>query len=334
MMTKNSERAALTAVTIALAIYAAPAEAGGDKIEAALATIRVIERPGRDNFATVWDGNKYVQCRRMEDRSLRCEAAGALMQVSLAHILTPQRVRRLAAMGWVLDPSFGNYVQTFGPDVAAKTVAAKIRAALAHGYDADTRNLEFETKSIVSEPCPPRNGPSQNLAGIVNDAPAMAATAVHACAYTPKNDAPKSEVKVRAAAAGTGTTADLVALYGPQVTAEILRLRVNIHRRAFVAFDTGAGYVQCETQTEPEAFYCEAQSADSWSGLAAVLTPARIARLHDAGFADPGRAPNYSKTYRADKISDAALAVELLKLLHDVYGYDGARKLKVATEEG
>jgi hypothetical protein len=33
-------------------------------------------RPGQDGLATVWDGNKYVQCRLMADRTLRCEAAG------------------------------------------------------------------------------------------------------------------------------------------------------------------------------------------------------------------------------------------------------------------
>jgi hypothetical protein len=64
-----------------------------------------------------------------------------------------------------------------------------------------------------------------------------------------------------------------------------------------------------------------------------VLTPERIARLRAAGFADPGRAPNYSKTYPAEKIDDAALASEVLTLLHDVYGYYGASKLEVKTEE-
>ncbi len=264
----------------------------------------------------------------MSDRTLRCEAAGALMQVSLEHVLTAERIGRLAAMGWTLDPSFGNYVQSFGPDTSAKGIADEILAALSQGYDADIKNVEVETKSIVSEPCPPRNGPSQNLAGIINDAPAMRRFAVHACAYKPKNDLPERKL------GPDSTVADLIALYAPQATAEIQRLRVNLRRRVFVVFDTGLGYVQCETQREPEGFYCEAQSSDSWPALAAVLTPERIARLHAAGFADPGRAPNYSKTYLASGISDAALAAEILTLLHDVYGYYGASKLKVKTEEG
>lgn len=321
-------QAALMAVMVAMVAGPALAETGNDKVAAAITTIRALDRPGRDNLATVWDGNKYIQCRRMSDRSLHCEAAGALMQVSLERVLTPERIGRLAALGWMLDPSFGNYVQTFGSDVSAKDIADKILAALSQGYDADTQNLEVETKSIASEPCPPRNGPSQNLAGIINDAPAMAAFAVHACAYRPKSSDPKRKL------GPDSTVADLIDLYGPRVTAEIRRLRVNMHRRVFVVFATGLGYVQCETQTDPDSFYCEAQSTDSWPALAAVLTPERIARLHAAGYADPGRGPNYSKTYPADKIDDAALATELLTLLYDAYGYYGASELEVKTEEG
>jgi hypothetical protein len=103
-------------------------------------------------------------------------------QVSLARVLTPDRVGRLAAMGWMLDPSFGNYVQTFKPDVPAADVADKIVAALAQGYEADVQKLEIETTSIQSERCPPRNGPSQNLAGLIGDAPSMAAVSIHTCA--------------------------------------------------------------------------------------------------------------------------------------------------------
>ena len=106
-----------------------------------------------------------------------------------------------------------------------------------------------------------------------------------------------------------------------------------MQRRVFAVFDAGLGYVQCMPQTQPDGFYCEAQSADSWPALAAVLTPERIARLHAIGFADPGRAPNYSKTYLASDLDDTALAKEVLTLLHDVYGYYGASKLKVKTEE-
>ena len=117
------------------------------------------------------------------------------------------------------------------------------------------------------------------------------------------------------------------------MTGEIQRLRVNLDRHVFVAFETQIGYVQCAPQTSPAAIYCEAQSADSWPALASILSPDRVARLHEAGFADPGRAPNYWKIYPADQVGDAAIAREVLTILHDVYGYTGLPKLGVKTEE-
>ena len=68
--------------------------------------------------------------------------------------------------------------------------------------------------------------------------------------------------------------------------------------------------------------------------LAKILTPERVARLHAAGFTDPGRAPNYWRSYAVDKFDDAAIARELLTILYDVYGYDGSPKLAIATEKG
>lgn len=316
-----------TSLTI-LAASPARAEVGKTNIEAAITLTRNLPRPGRDNLTTVWDGDKYVQCRALSAGAFRCEAAGSLMQPSLAHVLTPERIGRLAAMGWMLDPSFGNYVKTYRFGFPSETIAEDILAALSKGYDADVQHLEMETTTIPSEPCPPRNGPSQNLAGMINDTPSMAAVAVHACRFEPA--AHWSDAQL-----GPGSTAaDLIKLYGPRLTAEFRRLRLNIHREVFVVFDTGLGYVQCQPQTEPDGFYCEAQSADTWPALAAVLTPDRIARLHAAGYSDPGRAPNYSKTYLAGDTGDDALASEILTLLHDVYGYYGASKLAVKTEEG
>ncbi len=85
-------------------------------------------------------------------------------------------------------------------------------------------------------------------------------------------------------------------------------------------------------ETSSPALDCEAQSAESWAALATILTPDRVSRLHNAGYADPGRAPNYWKSYPFDKFSDTAIASELLKILYDVYGYAGATKLKILTE--
>ncbi len=292
------------------------------RIEAALSNIVGLERPGQDGLALVWDGNKYVQCRRMTDHGLRCEAAGALLQPSLAHVLTPARIARLTTLGWQLDPSFGNYVQVFPASTPARGIAAKILQALKEGYDSNLADLGVRSDWIKSQPCPPRNGPTQNLAGVINDAPSMAATAIRGCTYT----APATPT--------IQSGADLIGVYGPRVTGEIQRLRINIDRRVFVVFDTTGGYVQCETETQPDAIYCEAQSADSWPMLSAVLTPERVARLHAVGYTDPGRAPNYSKTYLLSKFDDAAIAHELLTILYQVYGYQGAPKLKIKTEKG
>jgi hypothetical protein len=258
--------------------------------------------------------------------ALRCESAGALMQPSLGRILVPQRIARLAALGWQLDPSFGNYVQVFPISWPLGQIAEKVLQALRDGYDADLNNLETQSDWIRSEPCPPRNGPSQNLAGMINDSPAMAAAAVYDCAYRPKVPLDPT--------VSAQSKADLLNLYGARIVGEIQRLRVNIDRRIFVVFDTGAGYVQCAPQSSPHAIYCEAQSAESWPVLARILTPDRVARLRATGFADPGRAPNYWKTYPADAFGDAAIADELATVLFDVYGYNGSPGLKVISEKG
>jgi hypothetical protein len=228
-------------------------------------------------------------------------------------------------LGWRFDPSFGNYVQTFPADATTSVVADKIFQVLVAAYDVDSANLEVESTWVTSEPCPPRNGPSQNLAGMVNNAPSMAATAIHSCAYTPK---PNLGPNLAA-----GSTADLIEQYGARTTGEIARLRVNIDRHVFAVFEAGIGYVQCAPDALPPAIYCEAQSADSWEALASVLTLDRVARLHAAGYADPGRAPNYWKRYPLDQFDNPAIAHEVLAILHDVYGYSGLPTLKVKTED-
>jgi T3SS (YopN, CesT) and YbjN peptide-binding chaperone 3 len=126
----------------------------------------------------------------------------------------------------------------------------------------------------------------------------------------------------------------LIAIYGPRAAGEVQRLRINSERRIFVVLDTGGGYIQCAPQTAPPAIYCEAQSAENWPVLARILTPARVAQLRAAGFADPRRAPNYWKIYPTSDYSDAAIAEELLTILHDIYRYEGVPTLEFKTEKG
>ncbi|MBI5131302.1 MAG: hypothetical protein HZA66_17845 [Rhodopseudomonas palustris] len=298
----------------------AAAQTPVDRIDAALQNITSISRKDRVGYATAWDGNKYVQCRRLPTREMRCESAGTVLQPSLARVLNAERQTRLTALGWVLDPAFGNYVRQFPADAPTAEIAGHVLKALTEAYDAKTADLEVSTAWVVDIPCPPRNGPSQNLAGLVNDAQAMLPTAVIACSYK----APAPPLKA-------DTTEALIALYGPTVTAEIQRLRINATRQVHVVFDSAIGYIQCMPETPPVAFYCEAQSAESWPALSAVLRPDRVTRLTAAGYAEPGRAPNYSKSYPMT-MTDAAIAGEILTLLHDVYGYAGSTKLKIRTE--
>jgi hypothetical protein len=127
-----TQRLVVGCATIAVALlfrteagFATQPQKSQSRVAAVLENITNLNRPGQDGYATVWDGNKYVQCKRLSDRNLRCEAAGSLMQSSLGHVLTPERVARLTALGWRLDPSFGNYVQTFPADAASSLVATK-----------------------------------------------------------------------------------------------------------------------------------------------------------------------------------------------------------------
>jgi hypothetical protein len=315
-------RASLAALALWAAISPSVAQTPNIRIDEALQNITSLVRAGRVGYATFWDGNKYIQCRRISDRSLRCEAAGTSMQPSLKNVLTADRLTRLAALGWMLNPSFGNYVQIFPADMPTDRAADHVVRALAEAYAANVNDLDVATSWVVDTPCPPRNGPSQNLAGMVNDAPSMRATAVRTCFYTPPAATPQT----------ASSAAELVGIYGTSTTAEIQRLRINATRRIYTVFDAGIGYIQCAPEVPPVAIYCEAQSAESWAALTTVLTPERVARLHNAGYADPGRSPNYSKSYALDKYKDAAIASEILTILYEAYGYTGATKLKTTTE--
>ena len=298
------------------------AQTGSARIDDALQNITSLVRAGQVGYATFWDGNKFVQCRRWPDRTMRCEAAGTSMQPSLKSALTGDRLNRLAQLGWVLDASFGNYVRTFPADMATAGIADHIMRTLSEGYGADGAALEINTRWVADMPCPPRAGFTQNLAGSVNDAPSMQATAVHACSYKAQSKTPQI----------ANSAAELIAIYGTTATAEIQRLRINAANEVFAIFDAGIGYIQCMPETPPPALYCEAQSAESWPALSAVITPERVERLHKAGYADPGRAPNYWKMYSFAAIGDAAIAGEILTILHEVYGYTGAAELEIKTK--
>jgi hypothetical protein len=314
------------ALTVALIAMCSPdrgtAQTNAARIDDALQNITTLVRSGKVGYATYWDGNIFVQCRRWPDHTMRCEAAGASMQPSLRSVLNGERLNRLAQLGWVLEPNFGNYARAFPVDLPTERIADIIQRTLSEAYGANITALELSTTWIDDIACPPRAGFSQNLAGSVNDAPSMQATAVLACSYKAVSKTPQT----------ANSAADLIGIYGVRTTAEIQRLRINAAREVFAIFDAGIGYVQCMPETPPPALYCEAQSAESWPALAAIVTPERVEKLHKAGYADPGRAPNYWKLYSFDKVSDAAIANEILTILHEVYGYTGAEELKTQAK--
>ena len=176
MRQQTARIAAAIALLITLGVTAAPGhaeEAAVDRIDAALQNITSIVRAKKVGYATIWDGNKYIQCRRLPSREMRCEAAGPTLQPTLKHILTIERQNRLAAQGWTIDPAFGNYAKGFPADMPTGQISADILRTLTDAYDINLQDLELKTDWVVDIPCPPRNGPSQNLAGMVSGAPSM-----------------------------------------------------------------------------------------------------------------------------------------------------------------
>src|SRR4051812_2922168 len=79
--------AAVAAMLVGPTSEAAESSTSRSRVEVALNNIVALQRPQQDGLATFWDGNKYIQCRRMPEQALRCESAGTLMQPSLARIL-------------------------------------------------------------------------------------------------------------------------------------------------------------------------------------------------------------------------------------------------------
>jgi hypothetical protein len=291
-----------------------------------------IPAPGKDALVLAFDHNLYVQCRHAPDsKTIRCEAAGTLMQTSLTHVLTPDRIDRLIGMGWTLAPAFGNYAQVFPANTDPEALATVIFSTLIDGYGATFDDIVVESSWIPHEACPPRNDQSQNLAGVIETSPAMAAVSLHACAYKPIVMPPQPVLDVPEPSVAASA---LVQTLGPGVAAELKRLRDDLaNDDLFVVFGTPTGYVQCRTDEDRGAIYCEAQSSESWPALARVLTPERVARLHAEGFADPGKKQNFYREYPVDSVGDTAIARALITILRDVYGYDGANPLEIATEK-
>ncbi len=178
-------RMAMAAALLSLTTGWASPESVMVRLNDGLRELATSHSRGRELVVTVWDGDRYVQCRRPEPKVLRCEAAGARLQPSLAHVLTADRVHKLTERGWRLDPSFGNYASTYPVDALSEAVMSEVLLALQFGYGVDISALEVKTDWVPREACPRRNGPGQNRASMIDYAPSTAAASIHACAYTP-----------------------------------------------------------------------------------------------------------------------------------------------------
>lgn len=329
------KRLVYVAAGLALLALATAARAdqslGGDirvRLEQALATVEQPPHLAQEDLVDIWDHNKTIQCRN-DGAGLHCEAGGDRMQPSLSHVLTPERIAQLIKLGWRLDPSFGNYIREIPSGTGPDELADLLLRSLALGYGADLTALNIDSKTIGYDACPPRFGPGQDYAGMIIDDPDNKADAVHACAYTPAPD----KVELLPVKTAAGPIDDLIASQGATVVPEIQRLLSAHAPHLFLILDSDAGYVQCRTDHTPGELECEAASTDSMPALANQLTPDRVARLHQAGYVDPGPVANYSKTYPANALDAPAVSAELLALLHDVYGYDGSTALEVTTDK-
>lgn len=295
--------------------------------------LRLLLKPnGRrwQRFATVWDSNAYIQCCRLSDGTWRCEAAGSSMQPSLRHVLAPERIEHLNHLGWRLDPAFGNYVRDFAVDLPPKEIAAILLTSLIEAYHVVVGRLEFKNSRVAKVQYLPRNGPSQNLAGLINDALSMASTAVRAASYVPE---PQVSEKLLEAREPVGSASDLFDRVGTRIAREIARLQRKLNsRRAFLIVRTDIGYVQCRPEWEERAIYCEAISAESRPALAGILTESRVAHLDVAGFERPGLRQNYWRHYKVADYGSIAVARALLNVLHEVYGSDIISKITLSTE--
>jgi hypothetical protein len=316
-----------------------PADDGPElRVARALENISTLIRPGRVGYATIWDFNAYVQCRRLENGAMRCEAAGSLLQPTLANLLLRENLNVLTDRGWELEADFGNFVQVFQPDASIDSISTIIVTTLRHAYTADVDALETRTSWIKDEPHPPRNGYTQNLAGLVNDAPAMLPTSVRTVADVHAALEAASEPRLSVAgndnlpseqaSAQVQTLAELLSLFADTVAAEIQRLRINTDDYSYTVFAADIGYVQCRPG-RGDSLYCEALAPESWPDIERLVPPEHLAMLKTFGYADPGRTPNYSKLYMLDEMTDQQIAGEILKILFHVYGYRAATDLEI-----
>ena len=316
---------------LALSAAAAADSLPQSQIVAGVSSVLVPIEKTRDGVLTVSDGNMFVQCLASHSLPVwRCEAAGLEGQPWLRHVLTPERQDRLIALGFKPDPSFGNFVADRPRPTAPEALADLILRALTEGYGVRPDDLTIHAERIASARCHKRMKAGADRGGsILTPHWGHAQDAVAGCGTRGPDHMNSDDASVMPQPDGRDTRSEYL-IY----MAEELK-RLESVTDSHVIFDGGPAYVQCANDVEDKQLYCEAASADAVGApIERILTPDRIAKLREAGFSPPGKAMNYWRFYPQAEYTKAAVAQALLDVLKDAYGYYGAPKMNVETEQG
>jgi hypothetical protein len=174
-------------------------------------------------------------------------------------------------------------------------------------------------------------GFGQSLNGIVAPPSALGMTALGSAYSPPKHIATTLLPPIAPTPIPKLTAPDLVAIYKSQLERQLQRLKTKSDHDLFIIMDSESGYIQFRMDLENRIIFCEAASVKSSPLIAQRLTHGNIARLHKAGFADPGVTPNYWKIYPLERFTDAAIAEETISLMHNVYNYEGGQPINILT---
>jgi hypothetical protein len=323
------------ATVMAVLTLAGPAiaePAPKSQIVAGVSSVLAPMEKTRDGVLTVYDGNMFVQCLASHRLpNWRCEAAGLEGEPWLRHVLTPERQARLIALGFKPDPSFGNFVADIPKTTAPEALADLILRALIEGYGATPDALNIRAERIESARCHKRIKSGADRGGsILTPNWGYAKDAVVGCG-TPGPDHMNYDDPASTMPQPDGR--DTRSVYLIYMAEELKRLESV--KNSYVIFEAGPAYVQCMNDDEDRKIYCEAASADAVGApIERILTPDRIAKLYAAGFKPPGKTMNYARFYPQADYTKAAIAQALLDVLKDAYGYYGAPKMNLETEQG
>ncbi|HTH99028.1 MAG TPA: hypothetical protein VL574_16545 [Stellaceae bacterium] len=324
----------------AMADDAKDTEALRQKLSQAIAGTLAQPKPDRDGIVTASEANIYAQCRQSPLLTAwRCETAGIAMQPSLRLILSRKRQDALSELGLQIDETFGNFAMNMPTDTDPEALADILIRALIDGYGADPGKVKVDARYLPTQTCPIRTGWTQSDAGAINIWPSMKSVSGPFCNLAEARQPPQDMGAGSEASPGPPIPTpanqrhfDIVTAYTPAVARELARIRTaDTKDDPWFILDTAHGYVQCAP--DDDQFYCEAASAESVPELKPWLTPERKDVLHKAGYEDPGRHQNYVAHYPYKSFGDVKVAVLLLSVLRDVYGYDGATLLRAVDAQ-